>query len=155
MLILDDTDHRILRVLQEDATVSMDVLSDYVALSRNACWTRIRKMEEAGVIRGRVTLVDPGLVGCPLMVVVLIKTSDHDTDWLDQFAAVVQSMPEVLGAYRMAGDLDYMLRIRVASVAAYDSFYKELIEMIPLTDISASFVMEEIKETQAVPLIKK
>ena len=149
---LDDIDRDILRSLQSDATLSVDDISAAVNLSRNACWRRIKMMEQNGVIKGRVALVDPASVGVPLTVMVLIKTNAHDKDWLRQFQASLQSFPEIVGAYRMTGDLDYVLRVRVADVPAYDAFYKRLTSRISVSDISVSFVMEEIKETTAVPL---
>ncbi len=149
---LDEIDRRILGQLQRDASLSIDEISDRVGLSRNACWRRIREMERAGVIRGRVVLADPGKVGCPLEVIILVRTSAHDAGWMETFQKIVRAMPEVIGAYRMTGELDYLLRVRVADVPAYDAFYKRVIAQIPLSDISASFVMEEIKETTALPL---
>ncbi len=109
-------------------------------------------MEQAGIIAARVALVDPSSVGVPLAAMVLIRTNAHDTDWMKQFQIALQSFPEIVGAYRMTGDLDYVLRVRVADVPAYDAFYKRLTSRISVSDISASFVMEEIKETTAVPL---
>lgn len=149
---LDETDRRILALLQVDAALSMDALAERVNLSRNACWRRVRQMEDAGVIRGRVVLVDPDALGLGLSVLVLIRTNAHRPDWLDTFEATVRAMPEIIGAYRMTGDLDYVLRVRVADVRGYDRFYKRLIARVPLADISASFVMDEIKETTALPL---
>lgn len=150
--ILDEIDRRILKLLQKDATLSVDAVSEAVHLSRNACWRRIKRLEEVGVVRARVALVDPAKVGCPLTAMVLIRTSDHDANWITQFQQTLDTMPEVVGAYRMTGDLDYVLRVRVADVPAYDAFYKRLTSRISVSDISASFVMEEIKETTAVPL---
>lgn len=109
-------------------------------------------MERSGVIRGRVVLADPAKLGCPLEVMVQVRTSDHEAGWMDTFQKTVRAMPEVVGAYRMTGDLDYLLRVRVADVPAYDAFYKRMIAQTPLSDISASFVMEEIKDTTALPL---
>ena len=149
---IDEIDRRILSVLQKDAGLSVDAIAEAVHLSRNACWRRIKAMEAAGTIRGRVALVDPAHVGCPLTVMVLIRTREHQSDWLARFQSAVGRMPEVVGAYRMTGDLDYVLKVRVADVPAYDAFYKRLIEGVPLSDISASFVMEEIKDTTALPL---
>lgn len=149
---LDQIDRAILRILQTDTTLSVDDIGAAVNLSRNACWRRIKVMEDMGVIKGRVALVDPASVGVPLTVMVLIKTNAHDANWLKQFQATLQSFPEIVGAYRMTGDLDYVLRVRVADVPAYDAFYKRLTSRISVSDISASFVMEEIKETTAVPL---
>ena len=149
---IDQTDRAILRILQTDATLSVDDISAAANLSRNACWRRIKIMEQAGIVKGRVVLVDPASVGVPLTAMVLIKTSAHDANWLKQFQATLHSFPEIVGAYRMTGDLDYVLRVRVADVPAYDAFYKRLTSRISVSDISASFVMEEIKETTAVPL---
>jgi Lrp/AsnC family transcriptional regulator len=149
---IDNIDRAILRIMQTDASLSVDEISAQVHLSRNACWRRIKAMEQAGTIMGRVALVDPASVGVPLTVMVLIRTNAHDGTWMKQFQSTLQSFPEVVGAYRMTGDLDYVLRVRVADVPAYDTFYKRLTSRISVSDISASFVMEEIKETTAVPL---
>lgn len=148
----DETDKRILRHLQQDCTISMDVLADRVSLSRNACWRRIKQMEDRGIIRGRVALVDPAAIGLNLLVLVMIRTNDHAPDWLGRFAAAIRTMPEIIGAHRMTGDLDYVLRVRVADVQDYDRFYQRLIAKIPIADISASFVMDDIKDTTALPL---
>ena len=150
--IIDETDRRSLQLLQTDASLSVDDISAAVHLSRNACWRRIKALEQAGVIRARVALVDPAKVGVPLMAMVLIRTNANDAQWMDQFQTALRALPEVVGAYRMTGDLDYVLRVRVADVPAYDAFYKRLTARISVSDISASFVMEEIKETTAVPL---
>jgi Lrp/AsnC family transcriptional regulator len=149
---LDTIDRAILRIIQTDATLSVDDVSDAVNLSRNACWRRIKALEQSGVIKGRVALVNPASVGVPLTAMVLIRTNAHDADWMKRFQVTLHSFPEVVGAYRMTGDLDYVLRVRVADVPAYDAFYKRLTSRISVSDISASFVMEEIKETTAVPL---
>ena len=147
----DITDRRILSVLQRDATISLDALSDTVNLSRNACWRRVRQMEEAGVIKARVALVDPDALGLGLSVFVMIRTASHAPDWLAQFEAAVKALPEIVGAHRMSGDLDYVLRVRVASVKDYDRFYQRLIARVPVAEISASFVMDDIKDTTALP----
>ena len=148
----DEIDRAILRLLQKDATLSVDDISAQVHLSRNACWRRIKLLEQAGIITGRVTLVDPAKVGAPLTAMVLIRTNAHDAGWMTKFQTTLRAMPEIVGAYRMTGDLDYVLRVRLADVPAYDAFYKRLTSQISVSDISASFVMEEIKETTAVPL---
>lgn len=150
--MIDKIDRAILNVLQKDASLSVDDVSAAVNLSRNACWRRIKALEERGVIKGRVALIDPASVGVPLTVMVLIRTNKHDEMWMKDFQSALQAFPEVVGAYRMTGDLDYVLRVRVADVPAYDAFYKRLTSRISVSDISASFVMEEIKETTAVPL---
>src|SRR6056297_1554629 len=125
--LIDEMDRRILRTLQRDAGQSLDALADHVHLSRNACWRRIRRMEEDGVITGRVALVDAERVGVGLSTFVMIKAREHTADWLRDFRRVVSEMPEITGAYRMSGDLDYLLRVRVGSVADYDRFYQRLI----------------------------
>jgi len=142
----------ILRILQEDAMISMDDLSDKVNLSRNATWRRVKQMEDHGIIQRRVALVDPHKVGKPLTAMVLLKSNTHDAKWTATFQQVLATLPEVVGAYRMTGELDYILRVRLADVPAYDDFYKRLTSRISVSDISASFVMEDIKDTTAVPL---
>lgn len=149
---LDEIDRRILGELQRDATLSVDQVSERVHLSRNACWRRIRRMETDGVITGRVTLVDADKLGLGLSVFILVRTSSHDPDWLGKFNAAVRSISEITGVFRMSGDLDYVLRARVSDVKAYDRLYQRLIAAVPLTDVSASFVMEEIKDTTIVPV---
>ncbi|NRB02945.1 MAG: Lrp/AsnC family transcriptional regulator [Rhodobacteraceae bacterium] len=149
---LDDTDRTLLNALQRDATLSLDELSDIAHLSRNACWRRVKAMETRGLIAGRVTLLNADAVGLPLAVFIQVRTNTHDPAWLDTFAKATRAMPEILGVYRMTGDLDYLIRARVADMADYDRFYQRLISRVPLSDVSASFVMEEIKETTALPL---
>ena len=149
---LDPIDHRILTILQQDATRSVDSISDAVSLSRNACWRRIKAMEGSGIIRARVALLDPIKIGCPLSALVLIRTDHHSDTWRRDFASAVAALPEITSAQRMTGDLDYVLMVRLADVAAYDVFYKRLTSRISVSDISASFVMENIKDTTALPL---
>ena len=149
---LDEADLRILRCLQQDASVSMDELAARTNLSRNACWRRVKQLEERQVVRGRVALIDPDTVGLGLSVFVIIRTSAHEEGWLGKFEDAVRTLPEIQGAHRMTGDIDYVLRLRVADVKGYDRFYKRLIAKVPISDISASFVMEDIKETTALPI---
>jgi Lrp/AsnC family transcriptional regulator len=149
---LDTIDHRILTILQQDATRSVDAISDAVSLSRNACWRRIKAMEGSGIIRARVALLDPIKIGCPLSALVLIRTDHHSDTWRRDFASAVAALPEIISAQRMTGDLDYVLMVRLADVVAYDVFYKRLTSRISVSDISASFVMENIKDTTALPL---
>ena len=146
-------DRRLLAELQRDVTLSVDELSERVNLSRNACWRRVKLLEERGIIRGRVALVDADRIGLGLSVFVIIRTSSHDPDWLRKFREAVTSFPEITGVYRMSGDLDYVLRARVPDVKGYDRLYQRLIAKVPLSDVSASFVMEEIKETMMLPPI--
>jgi Lrp/AsnC family transcriptional regulator len=149
---IDTIDRRILAELQRDGTLSVDQLSERVGLSRNACWRRVKILEEGGVITGRVALVDAERLGLGLSVFIIVRTSNHDPDWLAKFRGAVISFPEITGVYRMSGDLDYVLRARVADVKAYDRLYQRLIAKVPLSDVSASFVMEEIKDTTIVPV---
>ncbi|WP_127104408.1 Lrp/AsnC family transcriptional regulator [Pararhodobacter zhoushanensis] len=151
-MILDDTDRRILAVLQRDTSLPLDDIGAAVNLSRNAVWRRIRLLEEAGVIRARVALLDAEKLGLGLTVFLMVRTNDHRPDWLARFAKATRDMPEILGAYRMTGDLDYLIRARVADVKAYDALYQQLTRRVDLADVSASFVMEELKDTTALPL---
>jgi len=150
---IDEIDRRIVASLQRDASLSIDQLSEEVHLSRNACWRRVKLMEEEGIITGRVALVDAERLGFGLSVFILVRTTRHEPGWLDRFRSAVQSIPEIQGVYRMSGDLDYVLRARVPDVKAYDRLYQRLIAKVPLSDVSASFVMEEIKETMLLPPI--
>ncbi|MEZ5751146.1 MAG: Lrp/AsnC family transcriptional regulator [Paracoccaceae bacterium] len=152
MQVIDETDRKILRLLQQDSAIPLEAIGDRVNLSRNAVWRRVRLLEEAGIIRGRVALLDAERIGLGLTVFLMIRTSDHRPDWLERFARATQDMPEILGAYRMTGDLDYLVRARVADVKAYDALYQQLIRRVDLADVSASFVMEEIKDTTALPV---
>ncbi|OED40707.1 transcriptional regulator [Chromatiales bacterium (ex Bugula neritina AB1)] len=150
--IIDKIDRQILTHLQKDASTSVEQVASRVNLSRNACWRRIKQMEENKIISGRVTLVNPQAVGLELTAFVLVRTSAHEPEWLEKFAAAVRELPEIVGAHRMSGDLDYILRVRLTNVKAYDTFYKRLISRVPLSDISASFVMDDIKDTTELPL---
>ena len=150
---LDEIDHKILGELQRDASLSIESLAERVHLSRNACWRRLKALEENGVIRGRVALVDAEQVGCGLSVFIFIRTANHDPDWLARFREAVVGLPEITGVHRTSGELDYVLRARVADVKAYDRLYQRLIARVPLSDVNASFVMEDIKDTTALPLV--
>ena len=152
MLTLDASDRRILRVLQREADIGLEALGDKVGLSRNACWRRIKALDQAGAIRRRVAILDAELLGLGLSVFIQIRTNSHSADWAKKFADAMRDIPEILGAYRMSGDLDYLIRARVADVAAYDRLYQRLMQKIELSDISASFVMEELKETTELPI---
>ena len=147
----DEIDRKILDIIQNDSSYSMDEISEFVNLSRNACWRRIRRMEEAGIIKARVALVEPSSINLGLSAFVMIRTNSHDTSWAEKFDKVVKCFPEIIGAHRMAGDLDYILRVRVRDVKDYDNFYQTLISKISISDISASFVMDDIKDTTALP----
>lgn len=149
---IDETDRAILRRLQGDATRSLDALAAEVGVSLNTCWRRVRRLEEAGVLTRRVALVDPDKVGLPVTVFVAIRTSDHSADWTARFTKAVRAIPEVVEFYRMAGEVDYLLKVLCASVADYDRVYRKLIGEAALADVSASFAMERLKETTEVPL---
>jgi Lrp/AsnC family transcriptional regulator len=149
---LDRTDQRILDLLQKDATLSLAELAERVNLSPSPCWRRVQKLERDGVIRQRVALLDPDRVNVGVTVFVRLKTDRHDTQWLDDFAARVPSIPEVVEIYRMSGDIDYLLKVVVPDIAAFDGVYKRLIGMAPFADVSSNFAMERIKYTTALPL---
>ena len=151
-LSLDAIDKSLLRHVQQDATLSIEELAERVNLSRNACWRRLKRLEDEGVIRARVALADPVKLNLELTVFIAVRTSRHDADWATRFHQAVQDIPELLGVYRTAGDIDYILHARVPNVAAYDRLYKKLTARIEMQDVSASFVMEEIKEVTALPL---
>lgn len=152
MVKIDETDRRLLGALQRHADLPLDALGQKVGLSRNACWRRIKALEDAGVITGRVALLDPAKLDLGLMVFIQVRAARHDADWLDRFARAVRALPEIMGVYRMTGDLDYLIRARVRDVADYDRLYQRLIGQIELSDVSASFVMEQLKDTNALPL---
>lgn len=150
---MDATDIKILTLLQEDASISIAELAQKVNLSQTPCWKRIQRLEATGVIQKRVALIDPEKVGLGLTVFVSIETSDHSGQWLQRFADFVSSMPEVMEFYRMAGDVDYMLRVVVSDMAGYDRFYKRLIGTIPLKNVTSRFAMQRVKSTTAYVLI--
>lgn len=149
---MDATDRKILAILQEDASLSIAEVASRVNLSQTPCWRRIQKLEDAGVITRRVALVDPDSLGLGLAVFVEIETGDHSKEWLERFADAVSGMPEVMGFYRMAGDVDYLLHVTVANMAAFDAFYQELIGLIPLKNVTSRFAMERVKFTTAYPV---
>jgi Lrp/AsnC family transcriptional regulator len=149
---LDPINIRILEILQLDSDQPLDVLSEKVNLSRNACWRRIKMMEEEGWIKGRVVLLDPVKLGLGLSVFIQVRTDNHNADWMGEFAKAVRDMPQITGAFRMTGDLDYLLHVQVGDMADYDNFYKKFIAKVRVSDMSASFVMERVKETTALPL---
>ena len=149
---MDATDRAILACLQEDATMPVAEIARRVGLSSTPCWRRIQKLEEAKVIRARVALLDSKRVNVGTTAFVSVRTNQHSVEWLERFAAVVREMPEVVEFYRMSGAVDYLLRVVVPDIEAYDRFYKRLIARIELSDVSSSFAMEQIKYTTALPL---
>ena len=149
---MDNTDRKILAILQEDASLPVAEVAARVNLSQTPCWRRIQKLEEAGVIQGRVAILDPNSIGLGLTVFVEIETGDHSREWLERFAEAIQSMPEVMEVYRMAGDVDYLIRLAVANMTAYDDFYRRLIAFVPMKNVTSRFAMERVKYTTAYPL---
>jgi len=152
MAELDAIDRGILRLLQKDGSASLAEIAEAVGLTPTPCWKRIRRMEQAGVITGRVALVDAERIGLPVSVYVAIETSDHSAAWLERFATAVRAMPEVLECWRMSGDVDYMMRVAVADIASYDAFYRRLIAAVPLKNVTSRFAMERIKAETALPV---
>jgi Lrp/AsnC family transcriptional regulator len=149
---MDFIDRKIVALLQDDATLSIAEISRRVNLSQTPCWKRIQRLEASGVIERRVALVDPQALGLGLTVFVSIEAGDHSPEWLAQFAANVSAMPEVMEIYRMAGEVDYLLRVVVADMAAYDLFYKQLIGSVPMKNVTSRFALERIKSTTAYPV---
>lgn len=149
---MDRTDLRILAILQQDCSLPVAEVASRVNLSQTPCWRRIQKLEAAGVIQRRVAILNPEAIGLGISVFVEIETGDHSQDWLGRFAAAVQAMPEVMEVHRMAGDVDYLLRVAVGSMAEYDDFYRRLIAQVPLTNVTSRFAMERVKSTTAYPL---
>jgi Lrp/AsnC family transcriptional regulator len=150
---MDATDRKILALLQVDCALSVAEIGNRVGLSSTPCWKRIQKLEADGVLQKRVALVDQDKLGLGVTVFVSIETGDHSQDWLDHFAKVVEAMPEVMEFYRMAGDVDYMLRVVVPDIQGYDTFYKRLIAAVPLKNVTSRFAMEKIKSTTALPIL--
>jgi len=149
---MDAIDRKIVVLLQEDASLSLAQIAHRVGLSQSPCWKRIQRLEKAGVILKRVALISPESVGMGLSVFVSIETGDHSTAWLARFAQTVTAIPEVMEFYRMAGDIDYMLRVVVPDMASYDAFYKRLIAAVPLKNVTSRFAMEKIKSTTSLPI---
>ena len=142
---LDRLDRDILRLITQDASLSLADIAGKVGLTPTPCWKRIRRMEQEGIILRRVALLDPAKVGLPVSVFVAIETADHSSDWLERFARVIQETPEIVDAWRMSGDVDYLLHVVVADIASYDQFYRKLIAALPLRNVSSRFSMERMK----------
>lgn len=149
---MDDIDRRILKLLQENADLPVAEVAERVGLSASPCWRRIQKLEAEGVIERRVALLNPEKMNVGVTVFVAIRTSRHDEAWLRDFAQKVTRIPEVVELYRMSGEIDYMMRVVVPDIKAYDAVYKRLIAAVPLFDVSSSFAMEAIKYTTALPV---
>jgi len=150
--MIGDMDVKILKILQEDCTRPVADIGKEIGLSTTPCWRRMQKLEEAGIITKRVALLDPVKVNAGVTVFVSIKTDTHSQAWIEKFNAVIPDLPEVIEAYRMSGDVDYLLRVAVPDIAAYDDFYKKLVSRIEIAKVSSAFAMERIKYTTALPL---
>ncbi|MGO9816997.1 MAG: Lrp/AsnC family transcriptional regulator [Acidocella sp.] len=143
---LDNIDRAILRLLAADASLSLNEIADKVGLTATPCWKRIKRMEELGIIKGRIAVLDADKLGLPVSVFVSVETSDHSAEWLARFAKAIAETPEIVGAWRMSGDVDYLLHVVVADIAAYDAFYRKLIAAVPLRNVSSRFAMERMKD---------
>ena len=149
---MDEIDRLLLEILQQDATLSLAQMAERVGLSPTPCWKRIQKLEVKGVIMRRVAIVDPVRVGVGLSVLVSVEAGEHSPEWLRRFSEGVGAMPEVMEVYRTAGEVDYVLRVAVADMAEYDTFYKRLIAIAPMKNVTSRFAMERIKHSTAYPL---
>ncbi|HWA92751.1 MAG TPA: Lrp/AsnC family transcriptional regulator [Rhizomicrobium sp.] len=150
--MIDRIDRKILECLQRDASSSVADLAERVGLSTTPCWKRIRRLEDEGYIQRRVALVDRAKLGLKVAVFVSVRTNEHDAAWLENFARIASTFPEIVELYRMSGDVDYLMKIVVADVEGYDRFYKKLIKAVKLTDVSSAFAMEQIKYTTELPV---
>ncbi|SRR5579862_2397851 len=150
--MLDKIDKKLLELLQGDATLNIATLAELVGLSATPCWKRVKRLEEEGTILKRVALVDRAKVGLKVTIFVSIKTNEHDAEWLENFARVASTFPEIVELYRMSGDVDYLMKVVSEDVEGYDRFYKRLIKAVRLTDVSSAFAMEQIKYSTELPL---
>jgi Lrp/AsnC family transcriptional regulator len=149
---MDATDRKILYLLQTDASLTVKQIATQIPLSVTPCWKRIRRLESDGYIRARVALLDPGKVNADVTVFVAIKTDRHTREWIERFNQAVSGLPEVMEVYRMSGEVDYLLRVVVDSIASYDRFYKTLIDRIELSNVTSSFAMQQMKYTTVLPI---
>ena len=149
---MDRTDRKILGILQADATTPLGRIADTVGLSTTPCWRRIQKLEEAGVIRRRVALLDPESLNLGVTIFVAIRTTQHTDDWLTQFRNATTDIPEILEIYRLSGAIDYLMKVMVPDIKSYDDVYKRLIRRVEIADVTSMIAMETIRETSALPL---
>ena len=149
---MDQVDRNILHLLQRDASLSAREVAEHINLTPTPAWRRVQRLEQEGVISKRVALVNPEAVNLAVSALVQIRTNRHSAEWLEQFATAIDMFPEIVEAYRTSGEVDYMLRVVVPDIDAYDVFYKRLIEEVDLYDVRTIFVMEEMKRTTALPL---
>jgi len=155
MTDLDAIDIKILGLLQEDASRSVSEIAEQVHLSNNACWRRVRQLEESGIIRKRVALLDAEKLGVGTTVFVMLRADEYTDEWFASFEAVVRKIPEVLEFYRLAGDIDYLLKLQVSDIAGYNAVSQKLTRAVRFRDVSGAFAMEELKNTTAIPLPRK
>ncbi|MFP4275316.1 MAG: Lrp/AsnC family transcriptional regulator [Paracoccaceae bacterium] len=149
---MDETDRKILRALQEDAGQSLEEIARIVGSSKTPVWNRIRKMREAGIIGRQTVILDAEALGFEACFFVLIRTSEHEAEWQAAFLKALKERPEVQEAHRLAGDVDYILKVRVKNARAYDAFYQALISEVKVHNVTALLSMEEIKSTTALPI---
>jgi Lrp/AsnC family transcriptional regulator len=152
MTELDLIDRKIIAELMRDATFPVAQIADRVGLSQTPCWKRIQKLEAAGIIKGRVAMVDPARIGFGLTVFVEIEAPDHSAEWRVQFLSAINGLPEIMDAHRMAGEMDYLLRVAVRDMAAFDAFYRRLTDAVPIKNVTSNFAMEHIKQSTAYPI---
>lgn len=149
---MDELDQKIVQLLQEDATLSVREIGETVGLSATPCWRRIRNLEDKGVLTKRVTLVDPTKINLGVSALVFIRTNDHSRDWLDRFVKGVSGIPEIIEAYRTSGEVDYVLKVLVPDLAAFDDLYLRLIDAVDLHDVRSTFILEAVKHSTSLPL---
>ncbi|NKB78087.1 MAG: winged helix-turn-helix transcriptional regulator [Gammaproteobacteria bacterium] len=149
---MDNVDRKILQCLQQDASLTIKEIAEKVHLSPTPCWKRIQRMEKNGIIRARVALLDPEKVDANVTVFIAIKTDQHNTAWSEKFAFEMSSIPEIMEVYRMSGEVDYLLRVAVSDIAAFDALYKTIIDRIDLSNVTSSFAIEQMKYTTALPI---
>jgi Lrp/AsnC family transcriptional regulator len=150
--MLDNTDKAILNLLQKDASISVADIAESINLTVSPCWRRIQNLESTGFIEKRVALLNRDKLELGIDVFVFIKTNEHNDSWIEQFYTALEALPQVVEAYRMSGEVDYLVRVVVKDIHAYDAFYKELVSRVKLSDVSSSFAMERIKHTTALPI---
>ncbi|MGK9168846.1 Lrp/AsnC family transcriptional regulator [Inquilinus limosus] len=151
-LKLDEIDLRILKALQADATIALADLAAKAGISATPCWRRVQKLEQAGIVRRRVALLDKAALNVGVTVFIAVRTNQHTVEWLERFSRAVRDLPEIVDVYRMSGEIDYLLKAYVADIGSYDALYKKIIARIELADVTSMFAMEEIKSTTEIPL---
>jgi len=149
---VDELDRKIVQLLQDDATLSVREIGESVGLSATPCWRRIRNLEDRGVLTKRVTLVDPAKINLGVSALVFIRTNEHNKVWLQKFVDGVADIPEIIEAYRTSGEVDYVLKVLVPDLAAFDDFYKRLIDKVELYDVRSTFILEAVKHSTSLPL---